>query len=273
MAAMDEPAPKRRPVAWRNQLRSLHRDLGFLAVGLTVIYAVSGIAVNHIDDWTGGDPSYSNYRRLHVIEQPLPEDDDRAVTTVLEALQLAEPPRDVFTQRRALVRYEFEHRGERILVKPDVNEITVTRPDGEQTVELGDALPEDGWAAVQEVLRRLGREGEPERHPERIDYALRDIELTWENRTLRVEDHGTGAHVIEEGRRPRFFLHVANWLHLNRGKQAWTYFADAYAVVLLLLASTGMIMVRGRQGVFGRGGVFLLIGIAVPVLYVVLSGP
>ena len=40
----------------RKLLRDLHRDIGYLAVGLTVIFAVSGIAVNHIHDW---NPNYS----------------------------------------------------------------------------------------------------------------------------------------------------------------------------------------------------------------------
>lgn len=33
---------------WNN---IIHRDLGYLCVGLTLIYAISGIAVNHIHDW------------------------------------------------------------------------------------------------------------------------------------------------------------------------------------------------------------------------------
>ncbi|NUQ82169.1 MAG: PepSY-associated TM helix domain-containing protein [Bacteroidetes bacterium] len=41
--------------AWRKWNRILHRDLGYLAVGLTIIYSVSGIAVNHVSDW---NPNY-----------------------------------------------------------------------------------------------------------------------------------------------------------------------------------------------------------------------
>lgn len=35
--------------------RRLHRDLGYLAVALTIVFAVSGIALNHRDDW---NPNY-----------------------------------------------------------------------------------------------------------------------------------------------------------------------------------------------------------------------
>ena len=41
---------------WRIWFRVIHRDLGFFIFGLTVIYAISGIALNHIKDW---NPSYT----------------------------------------------------------------------------------------------------------------------------------------------------------------------------------------------------------------------
>ncbi|WP_136809518.1 PepSY-associated TM helix domain-containing protein [Desulfosediminicola flagellatus] len=40
---------------WRRWNNILHRDLGYLCFGLTIIYAISGIAVNHIADW---NPNY-----------------------------------------------------------------------------------------------------------------------------------------------------------------------------------------------------------------------
>lgn len=44
-----------------SRLRTLHRDLGFLAFGLTIVYAVSGIAVNHIGTW---DPNFIREERV-----------------------------------------------------------------------------------------------------------------------------------------------------------------------------------------------------------------
>lgn len=41
---------------FRKSLRSLHRDFGYLVVGITFIYTVSGIALNHRTDW---NPHYS----------------------------------------------------------------------------------------------------------------------------------------------------------------------------------------------------------------------
>jgi hypothetical protein len=79
--------------------------------------------------------------------------------------------------------------------------------------------------------------------------------------------------VVDEGQQPRFLLRVANWLHLNRGKKAWTYVADGYAAGLMLLASSGMFMIAGKKGFLGRGAVLVLAGIMIPVLYVHFAGP
>lgn len=48
-------------------LIALHRDFGFIAVGLTVVYAVSGIAVNHRQDW---DYNYSIHDEITDIGPP-----------------------------------------------------------------------------------------------------------------------------------------------------------------------------------------------------------
>jgi len=42
-------------MGWRRWNSVLHRDIGFLCIGLTLVYAISGVAVNHIAQW---NPSY-----------------------------------------------------------------------------------------------------------------------------------------------------------------------------------------------------------------------
>ena len=41
---------------WRRLFRVLHRDIGYLLFGLVLAYSISGVAVNHVDDW---NPNYS----------------------------------------------------------------------------------------------------------------------------------------------------------------------------------------------------------------------
>ena len=188
--------PRREPrFPWRAWLRAIHRDLGNLAVGLTLVYALSGLAVNHIADW---EPSFASYQEPHELGGPIAGTDDEAAAIVLKRLGIEGTARDVYR-----------------------------------------AAPDD-------------------------------LQLVFDKRTLHVNT-ATG-HVLDEGQRPRFFLRAANWLHLNRGKKAWTYVADAYAAGLILLAFSGIFLNAGRKGVLGRGGVLVLLGAAIPIAYVTLSG-
>lgn len=187
----------RRRFQWRGLLRVVHRDAGNLAIGLTVVYAISGIAVNHIGD-ADWDPNFKSYQQTHELGGPLEGDDNAAADKVLARLNIQEKPTDIYR-----------------------------------------ATPTE-------------------------------LEINLQRRTLHV-DTQTGK-VLDEGQHPRLLLRLANWLHLNRGKKAWTYVADGYAVALLFLAFSGMFMLPGKKGLIGRGGIFVLLGIAIPVAYVTWSG-
>lgn len=53
---------------WNN---IIHRDLGYFFSGTVIIYAISGLAVNHIDDW---DPNFIVDRQEIQVEAPMAED-------------------------------------------------------------------------------------------------------------------------------------------------------------------------------------------------------
>jgi len=53
---------------WRKWNKIIHRDLGYLCVGLTMVYAISGLAVNHIADW---NPNYRIERLTSSIDPKL----------------------------------------------------------------------------------------------------------------------------------------------------------------------------------------------------------
>ena len=188
-------AKRRRKLNVRPWLRALHRDIGYFAVGLTIVYATSGIAVNHLKDW---DPNFRQLNRTHQLALPLPADDDAAAKSALGSLGVHEAPREVYR-------------------------------------------------------------ASPTR-----------LELVFDQRTFHVDT--TNGVVHEEGQAARPLLRAANWLHLNRGKKAWTYVADFYAIFLLFLAISGLFMIPGKKGLLGRGAIVALAGAAVPILYVVLSG-
>lgn len=185
----------RRSLRLRPWLRAIHRDVGYFSVGLTFVYAISGLAVNHIADW---DPNFAAVEREHRLPLPLPSGDEALAERAREALGLEGPVRESFR------------------TSPEI------------------------------------------------------LEVVLDARTLRI-DSQSGV-VLEQGQEARWLLRVANWLHLNRGKRAWTYIADTYAVFLLLLSVTGLWMFPGRKGLFGRAGIIAATGALLPILYVAFSG-
>lgn len=194
---MSSPAAARvkRAFQLRAWVRAIHRDAGYFGVGLTLVYALSGLAVNHVADW---DPSFQQVSKTHQVALPLPPGAEASAKQVLRQLGIADVPREVY------------------------------------------AAGEDS------------------------------VDIVFDRRTLHVTP-STGK-VLEEGQSPRLLLRAANWLHLNRGKKAWTYVADTYAVILLYLAVSGLFMIPGRKGLLGRGAMIAALGAAVPIGYVLLSG-
>jgi hypothetical protein len=181
------------PKNWRGWLRAIHRDTGYVAVGFTLIYALSGLAINHIKDW---DPNFhSSERTLTIAPIPAEASDADAVARVTSAVGLGKPD-DVYRAG---------------------DEVRLGYSDGTQVTAVGE-------------------------------------------------------QVTVQQRSSRFFLRVANWLHYNRGKKAWTYVADVYAVMLLYLAISGLFMIKGKLGLKWRGALLVSAGIAVPLCYVLWSG-
>lgn len=179
---------------FRKFCRFTHRELGFFAVGLTVIYAISGVAVNHTEEW---NPSYEQVRTERTITPPGLGPTEEISPLVLEQLALDEEVRNV-------------------------------------------------WRATDDLLRVIIPSGT-------IDVDLR-----------------TGV-VNEERLVPRPVLRDANYLHLNQGKGLWTWIADIYAVILFLLAMTGIFLIKGRKGLNGRGGVWMTAGIVLPLVFIIVG--
>jgi len=53
---------RKKKINWFRLNRNLHRDFGYLVIGLTIVFAVSGIALNHVKDW---NPNYQVERLTH----------------------------------------------------------------------------------------------------------------------------------------------------------------------------------------------------------------
>ena len=66
---------------WRRLNNAVHRDLGYLCFGLTIIYVISGVAVNHIDSW---NPTYVLEKSTTSVDLAgIDLSDDRALTNAV----------------------------------------------------------------------------------------------------------------------------------------------------------------------------------------------
>jgi len=203
---------------WRPQLFAWHRDAGFLCLGLVLVYAVSGVAVNHKKHWN------SNYS-----------------TTVLT--------RDIGLPE-ALVRNASEHAG------------------GWDSEARGELARAEQPRLVEQIRAALGRSAEPRtvlwRTPEQLSLFFGEGD-----KDVVDYDPSTGKAQLTT-RKPRFLLRWVNALHFNEYRRVWTWVGDFFAVTLAFLALSGAILVKGRRGLWGRGGALALAGLLIPVLLVLL---
>ncbi len=128
------------------------------------------------------------------------------------------------------------------------------------TVEPITATERD--SVVAQARERIGRTDEP-RNTFRPDPET--VQLFYGDYTYSI-DCPTGT-VLAEETRERPVLFEVNQLHLNAPKGIWTYIADLYAVTLIIVALTGLFVLKGKNGITGRGAWLTAGGVAVPVAY------
>lgn len=85
----------------------------------------------------------------------------------------------------------------------------------------------------------------------------------------RKMDDRTKGEAVYNSVKKRPVLSSLNRLHYNPSRY-WTIFSDIFLASLVVIVLTGLIMVKGKNGLWGRGGVELLIGIAIPILFMIL---
>lgn len=180
----------------RKWSRILHRDIGYFFIGTSLIYGISGIALNHMSDW---NPNYSVTVKRAVIEAPLTATE----LTKEKVLEIT----DQFDSRSNYKQHYF----------PNDNEMKVFLKGGSSIV-----------------------------------VALK-----------------TGATTIEHlKKRPVFY--ESNYLHYNPNR-FWTWFSDAFAAALILFAVSSLFMVKGKKGLKGRGGIYTILGILIPLIFLLLN--
>lgn len=182
---------------FRKICRTLHRDLSFFFAGMVIIYALSGIFMNHRRDL---DPSYViNRSTFHIPAGDIPDRASMDREFILEVLKPLDEAQN-FTQ----------------FYYPSANQLKVFLKGGSSLV-----IDTQSGEAVYESVKS----------------------------------------------RPLISQMVK--LHFNPGSW-WTWFADAFSVCLILITLTGMFMIKGPKGLWGRGGIELVIGILIPISFLLL---
>jgi len=177
-------------MSWRRWNHVLHRDIGYLCIGLTLIYGISGIAVNHLSH--SFNPSY-----------------------IIEKLQ------------------------------------------GKVTPISADQKPDQRY--IDDLLQQLAI---PEPYKNGAMLAPDTIRVFTETYTIDVNLSSGDAAIEKVKKIP--VLYAFNFLHLNKAKGVWTLIADIYAIAIVLLALTGLLMIRGRSKF--RGTLLTLAGAILPLL-------
>ncbi len=187
MKLSSNPAQQLRKVS-----RFLHRELSFLFAGMVLIYATSGIVMNHRNTI---NPNYSVEQRKVTVES-LPAQQQ---VTKADVLRVLEP----LDEAKSYTKHYFPQK--------DVMKVFL----------------KGGSSLVVNLSTR---------------------EAVYEKLT------------------PRPVLSAITKLHYNPGHW-WTAFADLFAGALILITFTGLIMLKGPKGLWGRGGIELIIGIAIPLIF------
>ena len=167
-------------------LRVIHRDLGFFLVGITLVYAVSGILLNHL---SGNDPAFRVESKILQLPANLTDNDLSAIWQ-----------------------------------------------------------DDNGLPPLKRIMR--------------IDESKMRVFL----------EGGLGEYNVSNGslsytfNQKRVLIYWINRLHYNKVKN-WSPVADFFAGSLILLAVTGLFIVKGKKGLAGSGKWYLLLGILIPVLF------
>jgi hypothetical protein len=171
-----------------------HRDLGYFFSTLIVVYCLSGLALNHIDDW---NPDFVIGRK-------------------------------------------------EVFIRPNMY---ADRLDKAMIDSLGKMVGETQYK-VYDV---------PSKGQVKIYYNNASFHVNFDTHK------GLYEHV---SRRPVFY--ASNLLHRN-SVAGWRWFADVFAAMLIVLNLTGLFILKGRQGITGRGKWLIAAGLLPPVIFFIIQ--
>lgn len=119
-----------------------------------------------------------------------------------------------------------------------------------------------------EIIQLLKDVGEQDNYIKHFYPNSSTVKVFLKSGSSYVLDTQTG-NVAYEGIKKRPVFYQLSFLHYNPGTW-WTYFSDLSAICLILICISGILMNKGKRGLFGIGGIELLAGILIPALALIL---
>ena len=120
-------------------------------------------------------------------------------------------------------------------------------------------------AYIQDILEKTG---EIDNYKQYYFPTSNSLMIYLKNGHITI-DLETGEGTVTKIRNRRFFREI-NFLHYNKPKQLWTYFSDLFALSLIILAISGILMAKGKKGIKGPQGLLILSGILIPLLFLII---
>jgi hypothetical protein len=135
---------------WHKLNVILHRDVGYLAFGLTIVYGISGLAVNHRADW---NPSVRSTRTPMAIAPVQGSGREAIVKDALAKLGVSEAPRSTFQPDPETLRIFFENITYAIDLPTGkvIVERNIPRPVLNEFNELHLNAPKGVWTLIADV--------------------------------------------------------------------------------------------------------------------------
>lgn len=119
---------------------------------------------------------------------------------------------------------------------------------------------------VLTLLEPLGEAGNYTKHYFPTESEMKVFIKGGSSLTVNMEQ----GEAIYESVKKRPVLSALNRLHYNPNRN-WTYFSDFFAFALVIITLSGLIIMKGPKGLWGRGGIELLIGILIPLAFILLG--
>lgn len=130
-----------------------------------------------------------------------------------------------------------------------------------------EGLPEEVDDAYARSL--LEQWGEADNFTAVYDFDAESFKVFIRGGSSLLVNRNTGEAIYESVRK-RSVISAINRLHYNPSRW-WTWFSDIFLLSLVAIVLTGLVMVKGKHGLSGRGGIELLIGIAIPIAFMLLG--